>query len=315
MKNRHMARWGVTFAAIAMPATALAGCGSPTDAGAEDEGGRPKQPELSVSVYKGSFATVNSYIISNGKTLTVVDLQRKEEEAKKLAEQVRSLGLPVEQVLITHGHTDHFTGMPVFREEFPDARIVVANEDVRRDIKEYAIYMDGFDALDEALRPKSDEVPNGFDYEQIEPLDTPVLELEGGGSCEIDTDYPPVEAHHMTTLYCPSINALFLSDMAFNKVHPWMGDDISLGRVATWRSELARIRSEYGDRDPAVYPGHGDPGDLSMLDEQIGYFDDYVRIVGSAANPDEAAKEITALYPDYKEADFFLHWSLLNHLG
>ncbi|MEU6718066.1 MBL fold metallo-hydrolase [Nonomuraea sp. NPDC046802] len=289
---------------------------SATPANASERKGTSEKVKISVTVYKGGFATVNSYILSNGRSLTVIDVQRTKAEAQKLADQVRRLGLPLRQVLITHGHTDHFAGMPLFRDQFPQARILAANNNIRRDIKDYAVYMDGLGALDESLRPKSRSFPQGFDYEHdIKLLGGKKLHLQGGGSCEVETDYPATEAHYMTTVYCPSDNALFLADFAYNKVHPWMGDDITLDRVAVWREELGNIRDRYRSLNPVVYPGHGDPGDLSMLNEQIGYFDNYVRIVRSAKNIDDATAWITALYPDYKEADFFLHWSLINHMS
>ena len=93
-----------------------------------------------------------------------------------------------------------------------------------------------------------------------------------------------------------------------------MGDDITIDRVVAWRGELVKIRRNYASLNPKIYPGHGDPGDLSMLDEQIRYFDNYLRIIKSAKSREEASAAIIALYPDYKEADFFLKYSLLNHL-
>jgi glyoxylase-like metal-dependent hydrolase (beta-lactamase superfamily II) len=158
-------------------------------------------PKLQVEVYKGGFASVNSFIFSNGKSLVVLDVQRKPEEARKLAEIIKSRNLPLTHVLISHGHTDHFTGMAWFHAEFPQAKIVVANEAIKRDIKEYAVYMDrggatgAEPALDLALRPRSAENPNGFDYEHtIHVLPDNRLTLDGGGTLELTSDYPPTEA-------------------------------------------------------------------------------------------------------------------------
>ncbi|MEY4780559.1 MAG: hypothetical protein RLZZ607_1872 [Pseudomonadota bacterium] len=277
--------------------------------------------ELTVTVHKGGFATVNSFIISNGKTLTVVDVQRKGYEAQKLADLVRSLKLPLTQVFVTHGHTDHFTGMHVFRDQFPAARIRVTNEAIRRDVKAYAIYMDQGGAteaetpLERPLRPKSPTNPGGFDYERtIGLLKGKSLRFDGGGNCQVTSDYRATEAPHMATLYCPSINALFLADLAYNKVHPWMGDDITLERVAVWRAELVKIRQTYEARKPLVFPGHGDAGGIEMLDAQISYFDNYLEIVRKAQSREEATRLITALYPNYGEANFFLKYSLINHI-
>lgn len=297
-----LAATGLTLAALSLPV-------------------RAATPDLTVTVHKGGFATVNSYIISNGKTLTVIDVQRKGYEAQKLADLVRSLGLPLTQIFITHGHTDHFTGMHIFRDQFPKARILVADEAIRRDVKEYAIYMDQGGAteaetpLERPLRPKSASFPEGFDYENsIGLLKGPVLNFDGGGACDVMATYPATEAPHMATLYCKSINALFLADLGYNKVHPWMGDDITIERVVAWKQELVRLRRDYGPLNPTIYPGHGDPGGMTMVDDLITYFDNYLRIVATAKNRADAMAQITALYPDYKEADFFLKYSLINHV-
>ena len=64
-----------------------------------------------------------------------MDVQRKSFEAQKLAEIIKAKHLPLTHMLISHGHTDHFTGMDWFHKEFPEATIVVANEAIKRDIK------------------------------------------------------------------------------------------------------------------------------------------------------------------------------------
>lgn len=282
---------------------------------------RPAAGDLRVEVYKGGFATVNSFIFSNGKSLIVMDVQRKTYEAKKLAEIVKAKGLPLTHILISHGHTDHFTGMDWFHKEFPEAQIVVATEAIRRDVKDYAIYMasggetGAEPALEPALRPRSRENSGGFDYENtIRVLPTSTLTLDGGGTLELTTDYPPAEAPHMTTVYVKDLNALFLADFGYNKVHPWMGDDIDSERIATWRAELVRIKSRYSALNPKVYPGHGDPTDMTLFDTMIRYIDDFTRITSTAKSRDQALGEMKALYPDYREADFFLKYSVENHV-
>jgi glyoxylase-like metal-dependent hydrolase (beta-lactamase superfamily II) len=276
---------------------------------------------LQVEVYKGDFATVNSFLFSNGKSLVLLDAQRKTVEAKKLAALIKSKGLPLTHILISHGHTDHFTGMAWLHQEFPQAKIVVANEAIKRDIKAYAIYMDSGGetgaepALEPALRPRSAAHPDGFDYEAtLHVLPDAHLRLPGGGELELTTQYPPTEAPHMTTVYCKALNALFLADFGYNKVHLWMGDDITLARVAAWRAELVKLQARYASLKPTVYPGHGDPSDMSLFDDMIRYIDDYTRVVAQAKSRQEAMQAMIALYPGYKQADFFLKYSVENHV-
>lgn len=276
---------------------------------------------LHVEVFEGHFASVNSFIFSNGKSLIVMDVQRTSREAERLADTLRSKHLPLTHILISHGHTDHFTGMAVFRREFPEAQIVVAEEAIKRDIKAYAIYMDSGGetgaepALEKALRPLSSDNVGGFDYEQaIHVLPGRELTLNGGGTLGLSTDYPPTEAPHMTTVYCRELNALFLADLGYNKVHLWLGDDITRTRIAAWRAQLLRLKTKYAGPNPKVYPGHGPPGDMTLFDTIIRYLDDFVRITEAAKSRQEALKIMTALYPDYKEADFFLKYSVERHV-
>ena len=277
--------------------------------------------KLTVDVYAGGFASVNSFVIANGRSLVLIDTQRKTYEAKKLAELIRSKHLPLTQIFITHGHTDHFTGMAWLHEAFPDARIVVANEAIRQDVKNYAIYMDSGGetgaepALEPALKPKTAANPGGFDYENsIHLLRSDTLTLDGGGTLEITTQYPPTEAPHMSTVYSPDLNALFLADFGYNKVHLWLGDDITRARIATWRSELLRIKALYARRNPQVFPGHGAPTDMSMFDTMVRYIDDFLRVTAQATSRAAAMQTMRALYPDYAEADFFLKYSIDNHV-
>ena len=276
---------------------------------------------LEVDMHRGGFATVNSFIFSNGKTQIVMDVQRKSHEADRLIERVRAKNLPLTHILITHGHTDHFTGMARFREAFPEARIVVATEEIKRAIKAYAVYMDSGGetgaepALEPALKPKTPQNPGGFDYEnRIEVLPSKTLTLDGGGTLELTTDYLPAEADYMTTVYSPELNAIFLSDFGYNRVHLWLGDDISRRDIANWKTELGRIKREYTVRNPAVYPGHGEVTDMSMFDVVMRYLDDYTRITLAAKTRSEAMAQMIALYPGWGEADFFLKYSLENHV-
>ena len=145
-------------------------------------------------------------------------------------------------------------------------------------------------------------------------LNSNTLVLDGGGALELATDYKPTEADHMTTVYSPELNAIFLSDLGYNRIHHWQGDDISWQDIANWREELLRIKSEYAGRNPTVYPGHGEPGDINMIDTMVRYIDDYTRIVQAAKSRDEAMEKMIALYPDYGEANFFLKYSIYNHI-
>lgn len=272
---------------------------------------------ITVDIFEGETATVNSYIFSNGSSLAVMDVQRSTAEAKKLAEVIKNKGLPLSHILITHGHPDHYTGMSWLSKTFPMAKIVVANEEIKKDILGFSTWMESIGWLDAepALKPKSDINPHGFDYlNNIHVLNSDSLIMNGGGELKLNTTYAPAEAEHLTTVFVDDLNGLFTSDFGYHKVHLWMGQGVSKQHIASWRAQLKAFKSEYSMRNPKVYPGHGKPADLRLFDTLIKYIDDFNHITSTAKSKDEAMKQMEELYPDYHEAGFLLKYSVDNHM-
>ncbi len=279
---------------------------------------RAAQP-IEVDIYRGEVATVNSYIFSNGESLIVMDVQRATSEAKKLAEVIRAKDLPLQYILISHGHPDHYIGMNWLMKEFPEVKIVVPTEDIKKDIIAFSTYMEGIGWLDAepALKPRSRTNPSGFDYEaNINVLDGDTLELEGGGTLKIETSYAPAESDHPTTVYVEEINSLFASDFGYHDVHLWFGSGVTDAHIANWRKALVELQVRYASISPTVYPGHGDPDnvDVGLFATMVRYIDNFNRVTTSASSRAEAMSEMEALYPDYKEADFLLKNSVDFHM-
>lgn len=272
---------------------------------------------IKVDVFEGETATVNSYIFSNSKSLVVMDVQRSTAEAKKLAKVIKSKQLPLTHILITHGHPDHYTGMSWLSKQFPKAKIVVANEAIKKDILGFSTWMEsvGWLEAEPLLKPKSNKNPNGFDYvNNIHALNTDTLVMNGGGKLKLNTHYSPAEAEHLTTVYVDDLNALFTSDFGYHKVHLWMGQGVSEEHVANWRAQLNGFKSKYSASNPKVYPGHGKQADITLFDILVAYIDDFNHITSTSKSKDEAMRKMKALYPDYKEADFLLKYSVDNHM-
>ncbi len=281
----------------------------------QSQAGQP----IKVDIYQGEVATVNSYIFSNGVSQIVMDVQRATSEAKKLSEVIKAKNLPLTHILISHGHPDHYIGMNWLLKEFPNAKVVVANRDIKQDIISFSTYMDGIGWLDAEpdLKPKSKTNPSGFDYEaNINVLDDDTLVLKGGGTLKIETDYAPAESDHPTTVYIEDINSLFSSDLGYHKVHLWMGAGVTDAHITNWRKQLVDLQRKYADLNPTVYPGHGDPSgvNIDMFAGMVKYIDDFNRVTENAKSREQAMDEMNKLYPDYKEADFLLKNSVDFHV-
>ena len=83
-------------------------------------------------------------------------------------------------------------------------------------------------------KPKSAENPKGFDYENwIHVLPGNTLTMSAAARWSSPRITSPRKLGHTTTVYSKELNALFLADFGYNKVHLWMGDDIDNERIAT----------------------------------------------------------------------------------
>jgi glyoxylase-like metal-dependent hydrolase (beta-lactamase superfamily II) len=95
-----------------------------------DQGGQSMKTLGKVTVIKRDKATIHSYmapedsalvtsqIIETKNNLVVVDAQFLRPYAKDLYNYIKSLNKPVERIVITHSHPDHWFGLEYFQ-DFP----------------------------------------------------------------------------------------------------------------------------------------------------------------------------------------------------
>lgn len=274
--------------------------------------------KLQVEVFKGNEASVNSYLFSNGESLMVMDVLRNSDEARKLADVIKAKGLPLTTIFITHGHPDHYIGMDVLKKEFPEVEIMVPTKEVKQDIIGFSHWMESVGWLESEpnLKPKSEENPLGFDYEnQIKVLNSPTLTLKGGGVLEVKTDHLSAEAEHLTTLYSKDLDALFTSDFCYNGVHLWLGQGVDPDHMANWKWELQQLKEKYGGTNTRIYPGHGPDSDSQLFDLVLGYLENFEATIKTSDTKEEAKDKMKALYPSWEQSDFLLLYSVEYHMG
>ena len=267
---------------------------------------------LQLEVFKGKEASVNSYLFYNDTSIIVMDVLRNSEEARELVNAIKVKNLPLTHILVSHGHPDHYIGMEVLSREFPSAQIVVPSKEIKADIKNFSAYMESIGWLDgePALKPKTEANPNGFDYDQmIHVLPGHELTLLGGGTLEIRTDHPAAEAEHLSTIFSKDLNALFTSDFTYNGVHLWLGPGVDNVHLNNWKSELRKLKEQYGNLDITVYPGHGDQATPALFDTVLGYINDFEQTVENAETKEEVIEGMKARYPSWEQADFLLLYS------
>jgi glyoxylase-like metal-dependent hydrolase (beta-lactamase superfamily II) len=262
---------------------------------------------ISLEVYNGIEASVNAYLFYDTESSVLVDCLRNSTEAKELARLIKSKNKTLTHILITHGHPDHYIGMNVMKQEFPDVQIVVARQEIKNDIIRFSEWMESVGWLEKepSMKPKSSTNTAGFDYgNNISVLRAKELKLAKGARLQINSDYAGAECEHLTTIYSEDLNAFFTGDFCYNHVHPWLA--VSKENIFHWKRQLDNFKREHSILQPIIYPGHGKFTDISLFDEVKKYIEDFEETIAISKNRNDAMERMRAIYPDYQEADFLL---------
>lgn len=274
--------------------------------------------KLNLEVFKGEDASVNSFLFSNARSSFLVDAMRSSKDARKLVPEIQAKELPLTHILITHGHPDHYLGIGVLCAAFPAVQVVVATPEIKADIISFTHWMESFGWLEDepAMKPRSTENPNGFDYEGvIGILEEKSLSLEGGGSLLVETDYRAAEANHHTTLYAPELNVFLSSDLCYNGVHLWLGDGVDKAHIANWKAELKQLKERFKEGDITIYPGHGSPGGVEICDTVLEYIASFENTIAAASSEEEALEQMKSKYPNWEQDHFLLPFSVRYHFS
>jgi glyoxylase-like metal-dependent hydrolase (beta-lactamase superfamily II) len=238
---------------------------------------------------------VNSFIIEGETSLVLVDTQFLLSEATALVRKIVALNKPLGAVFITHPHPDHYNGLATILAAFPGTR-VHATEATIAGIRETA----------EPKRAYWTPIV-GADYPQAFAF--PNVLVADGQRPNIDgiefqiVDFGPAECSDNTMIVLPQIDAVIISDLVYNRVHPWIAE----GRSLQWLKALVKADAEFGGA-ATFYPGHGTADSATVIRDQASYIrtvrelvENLVKTEGrvSDAGKSTLVEKISALYPSW----------------
>ena len=238
---------------------------------------------------------VNSFILEGPSSLILVDTQFVLSEAAALVEKIAALGKPLAGVFITHPHPDHYNGLATVLAKYPGTD-VYATAATSAGIRETA----------EPKRAYWTPII-GANYPQNFAF--PTVLVEDGQRIAIDgidltfSDLGPAECADNTMIALPQLDAVIISDLVYNQVHPWIAE----GRSALWLHALNAAKGKLAGA-ATLFAGHGAVGDAGIIANQAAYITtmrDLVSDLTKAGGPvTDAGKQaviekISALYPNW----------------
>jgi len=238
-----------------------------------------------VHVYQSPEAGIfaNAYLVETANHLVVVDSTLLESTSKQLRQQLEQMHKPLAAILITHGHPDHYNGVTNLRGN--DNADVIATKAVDRVIRDHDA------AKEQQWRPVfKDEWPLKRTFATRIFADRQSLEVDGVkftvhdlGPGESDADsYWLVEGKDNHT----DSKVAFIGDVVLDHVHAYTTD----GHTSLWLANIDKLSKQLKNV-PTLYPGHGDAGDVNLLDWERGYLQAYRANVESLAHGNKSLSE------------------------
>jgi glyoxylase-like metal-dependent hydrolase (beta-lactamase superfamily II) len=229
----------------------------------------------------------NSIVIEGIHEVMLVDAQLTKTNAEMVLRIIKATNKPLSIIYITHEHADHFLGLEVFKEAYPQVRILANSNVVDRINKVYQEKIDkwkgllGSDATSHVVAiGKYDDDSIRFENSKIEILKG----LQG------DTDAN-------TMLWLPGQKTLIAGDVLFNDLHVYTAETDMAARKR-WLDSLTKIR---GLKPAAVIPGHSKVGAPIDATSAIDFTEKYLLIfekeLKKAKTPDDLVKAMKEQFP------------------
>ena len=200
--------------------------------------------------------SVNNYWLDGEDGIVAIDAHWRLSDAERALGDLRErTDKPIAALVLTHPHTDHFGGAPVFLGAGGDVAYYGSDWSTRS----IANDEQGF------VANRQDQF--GEDFPAEVPL--PDRRIEDGEPIEVAglTIEPTIlrqnEAVETVLLYLPDERALFTGDLVNHDTLPVLYQ----GGLDSWIAQLEGLRAEFPDAE-TIYPGHGAPGPFDELVER-----------------------------------------------
>jgi glyoxylase-like metal-dependent hydrolase (beta-lactamase superfamily II) len=233
------------------------------------------------------WSPTSSTLILGERDAVLVDAPPIVQQARNLADWVAAHGKNLTAVYITHGHGDHWFGLSVILERFPQARALALPAVI--------------EAMRQGSTPQVLALWNGLFPGKLpdhlvlaEPLPDHTIELEGHDLVAVELGHSDTD--DTTCLHVPEIGLVVAGDAVYNDVHQYLRESSPEAR-RDWIAALDTIESLH---PRAVIAGHQRAGrhdGPEIIEETRQYIRDVDRIAATTETTRELYDQVLALYP------------------
>jgi len=236
-----------------------------------------------------AWVTNTVTLLHGDRDAVLIDTFLSAQQSRELVDWVVQNGKNLVTIYVTHAHGDHFFGLKLLLDRFPDAK-AVATAAVVAGIQNQ-IKPDFMKSFWEPRFPG--QLPSQLSAPEV--LDGDAFYLEGEALKVVELGH--TDTAHSTALHVPSLDLVISGDCVYNNTHLYLAECDEKARNA-WLVALDRIESLH---PTTVVAGHGvlDPDSSPRhIAETRRYLHDFNASVATTSTPLELYERMLLLHPD-----------------
>src|ERR1700722_20397924 len=226
-------------------------------------------------------------LIYGERDAVLVDTFMTVEQCNGLADAIVASEKSLKAIYITHGHPDHFFGLKVLQDRFPNIHALATPQVVAK-MK--------LEIRPEKLDGRRKQFPNLPDVMSIaDPLESDEIDLEGNKLVVLRVGH--TDTDNTTCLHAPSIGLVAAGDAVYNGIHPFLSESNRQTRLE-WIAALDKIDAL---KPSAVVAGHKIPSNDDNprnVGETRQYIRDFIWLNDATKTAPELYDKMLELYPD-----------------
>ena len=227
-------------------------------------------------------------LIYGERDAVLVDTFLTVEQCNGLADAIVASEKALKAIYVTHAHGDHFFGLKILQDRFPNVQALAIPEVVAR--MKLQITPDKLNSRWRKLFPN--QIPDAISI--ADPLEGNEIDLEGNKLVVVRVGH--TDTDDTTCLHVPSIGLVVAGDAVYNGIHPFLVESNRQSRLE-WIAALDKIDAL---KPSAVVAGHKIPSNDDSpqnVEETRQYIRDFIRLNDATKTARELYDKMLELYP------------------